>query len=221
MSISGNQIKIKIKKKHNFLKKKKFNHYKLTNNQLIFFKKNGFIIIKDVLNSIDTQDFKKEIWNTIYKIPFSQDVKNKIDFDFRDYDKNLTEEEIKNINIFYPNIDKFGTMNLPPFFHLHNMWKARQNPKIFIKFAQLLNNHKIWCSLDRVSVKLPGKGNSEFCHWDSDPWYWEEQQFEPLQGLLSLCDTSFFCCPGSHSLDFGKKFKHFYQYLKPTKGRRE
>jgi ectoine hydroxylase-related dioxygenase (phytanoyl-CoA dioxygenase family) len=221
MSLSTGKITIKIKKQKNFLKKKKFNNYKLTDNQLEFFKKNGFIIIKNVINSTDTQEFKKEIWDTIYNIPFSQEIKDKIDFDFRDYDKDLTEKDIQNINTFYPNIDKFGTMNLPPFFHLNNMWKVRQNPEIFTKFAQLLKNHKIWCSLDRVSVKLPGNGNSEFCHWDSDPWYWEEQKFEPLQGILSLCDTSFFCCPGSHSLDFVEKFKKSYNYLKPTKGKRE
>ena len=213
-----NKIILKKKKKKNFLKNKSFSRYKMTDEQLEFFNKNGFIIIRKIIDNENSFLFKKEIWDTILNIPFSEEI-NK--YWIKDFDKELTEEDIQNINKFYPNIDNFGAMNIPPFFHLQNMWKARQNPNIFTKFAQLLKNHKIWCSLDRISVKMPGNGNTEFCHWDSDPWFWDTQKFEPLQGILSLCDTSFFCCPGTHTLDFSKKFQENYSYLKPTKGKRD
>ena len=211
------KIIIKRKKKKNFLKENFFSKYKLSNDELFSFKKNGFIIIKNAISSEENYLFKKEIWDTILKFPFSKEI----NFDIKDYDKDLSEKDIEDIQKFYPNIDNFGAMNIPPFFHLHHMWKARQNPNIFVKFAQLLKNHKIWCSLDRVSVKLPGNGNSEFCHWDSDPWFWEDQSFEPLQGILSLCDTKFFCCPGTHTIEFSKNFQKNYSYLKPTKGKRD
>lgn len=206
-----------IKKKKNYLQTQKFRKYKLTDNQQEEFKKNGFIILKNILRKEEIKSFKKEIWDTIFKIPYSEDLKKN---DFDDYDKELNQEDIDNLNKFYPNIDKFGTMNLPPFFHLHHMWKNRQNPNIFVKFAQLLDNHKIWTTLDRVSVKLPGKGNTEFCHWDSDPWFWDKQEYEPLQGILSLSDTSFFCSPGTHTLEFSKKFQENYEYLKPKNNKK-
>ena len=209
-----NDIIIK-KKKKNFLKRKNFSKYKLDKKQVLFFEENGFIIIKNAINSDRVTEFKKEIWDTIFKIPFSDYIQENIHYEFKDYDKDLTRKDIDYIKSFYPNIDKFGSMNLPPFFHLHNMWKCRQEPNIFVKFAQLLNNYKIWCTLDRVSVKLPGDGSSEFCHWDSDPWFWESQKYEPLQGILSLCDTHFFCCPGTHTINFSKKFQKYYEYLKP------
>ena len=210
--------KITIKKK-NYLKKQIFSKYKLSQKQIKYFNENGFIIIENILDTKEILDFKEEIWETISKIPYSNNFKKDKNI-FNDYDKELSQEDINYINSFYPNIDNFGTMNLPPFFHLHNMWKNRQNPNIFVKFAQLLNNYKIWATLDRVSVKLPGKGNVEFCHWDSDPWFWNKQEYEPLQGILSLSDTSFFCSPGSHTLDFSKKFQKNYEYLKPKNNKK-
>ena len=95
------KIIIKKKKKKNFLKDNFFSKYKLSDDQIFFFKKNGFIIIKNAINSKDNYLFKKEIWDTILKFPFSEKVK----FDIKDYDKELSEKDIENIQKFYPNID--------------------------------------------------------------------------------------------------------------------
>jgi len=81
----------------------------------------------------------------------------------------------------------FSAPAIPPMFNLHHSWENRQSPKFYCPFSQILTNesgkdmHKLWCSLDRVSVKPPGMGDQdEFYHWDSDPWYWDQDKYVGL-----------------------------------------
>lgn len=210
----------KKKKKSNFFINPKFEQYKLSKKQVDKFKKNGVIVIKNVISKTGASLFVEDIWKTLQNLPYNEEYKQKI----KQYtpipnNKKLSTAEIDNLLDVYPDIRPFGAPTIPPFFHLNSMWKTRTNPNIFVKFAQLLGTHKIWANIDRLSFKMPNKGNVEFTHWDSDPWFWDQQKYEPLQGLLSLSETSFFCYPKSHTQEFAEEFKQKYSYLAPKKNR--
>ena len=210
----------KKKKKSNFLINPKFEQYKLSKEQVNEFKKNGVIVIKNVILKKEANLFVEDIWKTFQNLPYHDEYKQKIkQYTPVPHDKKLSIPEIENLIDVYPDIRSFGAPTIPPFFHLNSMWKTRTNPNIFVKFAQLLGRHKIWANIDRLSFKMPNKGNVEFTHWDSDPWFWDQQKYEPLQGLLSLSETSFFCYPKSHTQEFAEEFKQKYSYLSPKKNR--
>jgi hypothetical protein len=43
----------------------------------------------------------------------------------------------------------------------------------------------------------------EFYHWDSDPWYWDQDKYVGLQGMLSLSTgNTFTLFNGTHTLEF-------------------
>lgn len=92
-------------------------------------------------------------------------------------------------------------------YHHQLMWENRTNPRIHRAFAQLWGTNKLWCSIDRVCLKLPTDKRhpdfttNGFVHWDLDPW--EEKLPFGLQGVLCLEDTDanqggFHCVPGMH-----------------------
>ena len=63
-------------------------------------------------------------------------------------------------------------------------------------------------------MKLPGSGEREFCHWDSDPTQWNYTQEElSLQGIVALNDIEFVCCPGTHTKEFIDKVLPHYPYI--------
>ena len=213
-------IRKKKKKNSNFLINPKFKHYKLNSDQEKEFKKNGVVVIKNAISTKESDLFLQDIWKSFQHLPYQDEYKQKIiQYTPKPYNKELTTTEINNLISVYPDIRSFGAPTIPPFFHLNSMWKTRTDPNIFVKFAQLLGTHKIWANIDRLSFKMPNKGSVEFTHWDSDPWFWDQQKYKPLQGLLSLSETSFFCYPQSHTPEFAEEFKQKYPYLAPKKNR--
>ena len=104
----------------------------------------------------------------------------------------------------------FSAPSIPPLFHLHHSWATRQSPRYYCPFSQILSHesgrdiYKLWCSIDRVSVKPPTMGDQDgFYHWDSDPWYWDINKYVGLQGMLSLSNgNTFTLFTGTHTIQY-------------------
>lgn len=176
----------------------------LSYDQIEFLDKNGYLIIPDILSPEESQEYINEIWDkTIVSSPMNiqpQKPENLID--------DLSKDQIKDFkkNWKFPG-KHFGAINMPPVYHLENSWKVRQNPQLYKIFTQLYNNPKLWTSIDRVNVKPPTFGESEFLHWDWDPFHSEDIK---IQSILNLSERVFTCIPGSNKSTWLEKFKTTY-----------
>ncbi len=194
----------------------------LTEGQIASFNKNGFIVIKGIRDNKFCNNYVDEIWRCITDAPWDKDKGiNKIpNGNFAPLKgikaKKEDKEWLKNLKIggkasetkWFPG--QFSAPAIPPLFNLQHSWINRQDPIFYNIYRQLLssmqnkNIYKLWCSIDRVSIKPPGMGDdNEFYHWDSDPWHWDNDKYVGLQGMLSLSDnTKFTLFTGTHTMEF-------------------
>lgn len=92
---------------------------------------------------------------------------------------------------------KHQTSGMLPLFHHQAMWDNRQHPRLYRAFAELLEEEKLWVSIDRVNLKPPRREdvtqfNTGFIHWDTDTSKISFPLPRPrrVQGVLYLADTS-------------------------------
>ena len=123
----------------------------------------------------------------------------------------LTRDEVKELRHNWIPYVGFGAPCEPPAYHLNHAWFIRQYPFVYQIFSSLLGSNDLRVSIDRYKAKLPGSGEREFCHWDSDPTKW---QFGPdslqLQGIFALTDITFFCVPKTNTGSFRDLFVKEY-----------
>lgn len=176
------------------------------------YKSDGVVVLKNVYPIESCLDFIDEIFSYILNLPYKQSVKDQLQKVFDELNlvsnpwQGLSKKDVKILKKFYPMTGGFGALTLPPVFHLQNSWNARQDPVIVSIFRKLLGEQDIVPTLDRVSMKYPGQGETEFCHWDSNPWHWPDEEYESIQGILSLCETTFRAVPGTNTEKFRRKF---------------
>ncbi len=193
----------------------------LSQEQLDQFHKDGYLVIKHIRDQQFCNNFVDEIWRAICEAPWvpGQGILEIPNGPFAKLKgKNADPKDKAWLNDLHLNKASekkwfpggFSAPAIPPMFNLTHSWENRQAPKFYCPFAQILTNesghdmHKLWCSIDRVSVKPPGMGDQDsFYHWDSDPWYWDQDKYVGLQGMLSLSDgTTFTLFTGTHTLEF-------------------
>ena len=177
----------------------------LNYDQIDFLDKNGYLIIPDIISESDSLEYINEIWNkTICNSPMKilpEKPENLME--------DLTKQQIADFKKKWKFPGKhFGAINMPPVYHLENSWKVRQNPKLYNIFSQLYNNSKLWATIDRVNVKPPTIGESEFLHWDWDPFHPDDIK---IQSILNLSERVFTCIPGSNCSEWLEKFKETYK----------
>lgn len=128
---------------------------------------------------------------------------------------NYTGKEVKELKRLWPPHVTFGAISEPPAFHLQHFWGARQSPLLISLFEKLLGTTDIRITLDRYKAKLPGTGEREFCHWDSNPIEWEfGVENTDIQGILALTEIIFVCVPGTHTREFRDRFVEAYPNIK-------
>jgi len=145
-----------------------------------FFETNGYVVIHNAVPQKDSDAVIDTIW------------------DFMEFNKNNLSGCYKKPAV------PIGFVEL---YHHQTLWNNRTNPRIYGAFSELLKTDKLWCSIDRCSMKLPSNPNfpsfehKGFLHWDYDPW--NKEKVFGLQGVLCLADTAvnqggFHCIPGMH-----------------------
>lgn len=151
----------------------------LSEQDLEFWNKNGYVIIKNAVSKKDCEDTVKAIWNYL-----------KMDPDKSETWYNRHEDQ-KGLML---NFSDHKTLN-----------KNRFSPRIKKAYEQLYNSAKIYKTIDKVSFNPPETKDFTFL---GSPLHWDISLKQPItfgfQGLLYLTDCgsndgAFHCVPGFHN----------------------
>lgn len=168
----------------------------LSEEDLQFWDKNGYVIIKNAIPKKDCEDTQNAIWEYLKMDP---------------YNKETWYNRHENQKGLMLNFSDHETLN-----------KNRFSPRIKKAYEQLYNSDKIYKTIDKVSFNPPETENFTFM---GSPLHWDTSLKQPipfgLQGLLYLtdCDVNegaFHCVPGFHN-----EIKHWLDELKPNENPRE
>lgn len=185
------------------------------------YKKEGIFVFKHIYPKYKAKEFVEHFWDHLLSLPYKPKFKKQIATEIKKLGlrenpwKDLSKEDMKILRKLYPMTGGFGALTLPPAFQSPEAWKARQDPVIYSVFSKLFGTKDILTTFDRLSFKFPGQGETEFTHWDSNPWEWPTEKAEQIQGILALSKTSFRAVPETHTLAFQKKF--IKKYPLPTR----
>jgi hypothetical protein len=177
-------------------------------------KREGVVVVRKAITKDQVKESVEDIWNSIINLPLIETEKEKWRQMKRafedDYWRDCTAAEATTIKSIYPMTGGFGALTLPPAFHLKTQWQIRQNPMIVDIARRLLGAEKLMVTLDRVSFKARGQVETEFTHWDSNPFYWKDSKDLGIQGIVALCKTSFWAVPRTHTNKFRDEFVCLY-----------
>lgn len=101
--------------------------------------------------------------------------------------------------------EQFSAAGMLEMYHRQSMWDVRQHPRTYQAFAELLEEERLWVSIDRVNMTPPSREDHPeldqgFVHWDVDLTEVPTPIPRPygVQGVVYLDDTSpdqgGFCC---------------------------
>lgn len=162
----------------------------LSDEDLDFWKENGYVIVRRAISEDDARETEKAVWEYLEMNPKDSDSW---------YDR--TKMQGIMIQAFYN--QAFQT--------------NRKSKRVHKVFSQIWKTADLWTSIDRVGFNPPEKtGIYEFpgpnLHWDLN---FENPQEFGVQGVLYLTDVSakqgaFTCVPGFH-----RKLKNWLEKLPP------
>ncbi|MBP1221805.1 phytanoyl-CoA dioxygenase family protein [Flavobacterium sp. 1355] len=151
----------------------------LSGEDLEFWDKNGYIIIKEAISKKDCEDTQRAIWDYLKMDPNNKGTWYTRHENQRGLMLNFSDHETLNKNRFSPRIRK--------------------------AYEQLYNTNKIYKTIDKVSFNPPETIGFNFL---GSPLHWDTSLSQPitfgLQGLLYLTDCgpedgAFHCVPGFHN----------------------
>lgn len=168
----------------------------LSEEDLEFWNKNGYIVIKDAVSKEDCEATQQAIWDFLEMDPDTKESWYKRHEDQKGLMLNFSDHE---------------TLN-----------KNRLSPKIKKAYEQLYDTKDIYKTIDKVSFNPPETDEFTFLgsalHWDTSL---KQPITFGLQGLLYLTDCgandgAFHCVAGFHN-----KINHWLDHLKPNENPRD
>jgi ectoine hydroxylase-related dioxygenase (phytanoyl-CoA dioxygenase family) len=168
----------------------------LLDDDLEFWNKNGYVIVRNAISKKDCEDTQHAIWDFLKMDPDQKESWYKNHQDQKGLMLNFSDHETLNKNRFSPRIRK--------------------------AYEQLYNTTDIYKTIDKVSFNPP---ETEGFHFLGGILHWDVSLNQPisfgLQGLLYLTDCgpndgAFHCVPGFHN-----KIDLWLQNLKPDINPRE
>ena len=151
----------------------------LSEQDLQFWDKNGYVIVKNAISKEDCEDTVEAIWNYLEMNPDKSETWYTRHKDQKGLMLNFSDHE---------------TLN-----------KNRLSPRIKKAYEQLYNSAKIYKTIDKVSFNPPETKDFTFL---GSPLHWDISLKQPItfgfQGLLYLTDCgindgAFHCVPGFHN----------------------
>ena len=174
----------------------------------------GFVIIPDIVSSIEHQNFISDIYQYILNTP--RVPEKQIQLSAEDIENSLSKAKVKELR------DRWylhATFGAPCEFHAFQIATAnhlRERLDLYQLYSELLGETKLLYYQDRIGIKLPGQGETEFIHIDADPHYRKPDLQSKLQSIIFFSDAKFYCIPGSNKAEFHQSIIDNYPYL--TKG---
>ena len=127
----------------------------------------------------------------------------------------IPKEALKHYNEVWPLHKGFGACCDPVAFHLEFEWKIRQDESLYVIASAIMQEGKLYVTIDRCIHKLPGEGKDEFLHWDLDIFDIDNRTDTEMCLKICFTDAEFICVPGTHTLQFAREFKAAYKPLYP------
>ncbi|KAG9416395.1 hypothetical protein AC1031_000801 [Aphanomyces cochlioides] len=154
-------------------------------NYLAAFKRDGFVVIENILSDEECALSCGEIWDYL-----ERDGKVKRDDPLSWGNENWPREVCRNGGFvgrfpFWKRMKKLDqtSLNKQP-----QSWRNRENPLVYKAFSRILSEEKLWVSIDRYGVMRPArvaheindeepderddwKTKAEWLHWDLSPFH--------------------------------------------------
>jgi hypothetical protein len=143
-----------------------------------FFDEHGMVLVR-VIDQKTCDDLVLEQWEKIMEpLPWTAEHKINVAADpqtdrqgyLREVKGPFSPQKRKRYETGWCLHRGFGACCDPATFHLPGVWKLRQNPDIYALASALLGTSQLWVDVNRSFQKLPGQGESEFLHWDLNPF---------------------------------------------------
>ncbi|WP_276388788.1 phytanoyl-CoA dioxygenase family protein [Eudoraea chungangensis] len=142
----------------------------LSEKDWLFWKHNGYIVIKNAVPKEQAQQTANFIWEFDEKNPDDSSTW---------YAPSRAEMKMKELT---------GTGMVEVYNH-QLLWNNRQMPRVYKAFADIWGTEKLWVTIDRANLNFPQRPGHErkgFIHWDYDP----ETRPQNVQGVLALADQN-------------------------------
>ncbi|OQR85133.1 hypothetical protein THRCLA_10777 [Thraustotheca clavata] len=145
------------------------------------FKKDGFVVIDDILTAEECELSCGEVWDFL-----EMNGKVKRD-DPMTWGNDCWPREVCRNGGFvgrFPFWKRMKKLDQTRLNKQPQSWRNRENPKMYQVFADILNDPKLWVSIDRYGVMRPAKVASEvdeeqvwqtkkeWLHWDLSPFHY-------------------------------------------------
>ncbi|WP_394773193.1 phytanoyl-CoA dioxygenase family protein [Flavobacterium sp.] len=189
------KIWINDKQKTKNIEEDHFTDDVLSNEDLQFWKENGYVIVKNAISKKDCEDTQQAIWDFLKMNPNKKETWYNRHENQKGLMLNFSDHETLNRNRFSPRIKK--------------------------AYEQLYNSTKIYKTIDKVSFNPPE--TEEFTFLGS-PLHWDISLKQPItlgfQGLLYLTDCgiddgAFHCVAGFHN-----NINNWLDHLEPNENPR-
>jgi hypothetical protein len=156
----------------------------------IFWEKNGYVVIPDVVPADNLRAVVDAIWA------------------FLEVDGDNPEAWYRHAPRTKDRPSPISQAGMVEMYQHQSLWDNRQHPRLYEAFADVLATPNLWVSLDRVNMKPPVSDHHPewdfggMIHWDVDTSV--ERASFGVQGVLYLTDTAqdqggFQCVPGFHN----------------------
>ena len=207
-----------------------------TEEAMEYFYENGYVIISNVMNVEHRVEFIIEyVKKVLEKQPWSDKCpwevidpetgrKLDIDKDTYLYIKTLLRANVdpKTRNAWkeaFPFHRGFAAPCDPAVFHLHSVWKLRENPILYDIVSKILGIEELWVDINRCIFKLPGEGDDEFLHWDNPFLKKTWRPLNAISGKAMVTDGLFYCVPRTHTEEahalISAAYSEYYPHASP------
>ena len=200
------------------------------------FEAHGYVVAR-VLDNKECIERVCELWtNVIQRQPWRRELRLAIGgADGRELDANKKDDRAEFARVVTGPLDcqtrttfekgwsmhaTFGAPCDNRSFHTKLIWEVRQNRHMYEAAAAMTGERCLWVDINRSIMKLPGKGDNEFLHWDYD--IFSDNPLATIgpatiQGKIMYTVGDFVCVPGSHTEQFKQQFRHEYDALYPNR----
>ena len=173
----------------------------------------GYAIVQDATTLTEISEGRRQFLQYLRNLP----RKPGCEIQLTSITDHLSKPRVKELSRIWPLHRGFGAPTELDIFHLPISWKLRQKPALYELYSQLLGTTKLLANLDRVCLKLPGSGETEFIHIDRDPTHYDPEA--GLQSMIFFNDSRFYAIPKSHTPEFHKAVSTVYQIPRKDKER--
>lgn len=142
----------------------------LSEEDWLFWKHNGYIVIKNAVPKEQALQTANFIW----------------EFDEKDPDDSSTWYAPSRAEMKMKELTGTGMVEV---YNHQLLWNNRQMPRVYNAFADIWGTEKLWVTIDRANLNFPQRPGHErkgFIHWDYDP----ETRPQNVQGVLALADQN-------------------------------